>query len=97
MCVGTLLLDSCQLDCKKLTNWTISAAGRVKMQNPAEAGFCGGAVLVLCWCVRCCLCCLLVREGQCPGCQGLPSDTGANRRVLIASRDSRTSTRMVAT
>ncbi|MDR7025984.1 hypothetical protein J2X10_003548 [Pseudomonas peli] len=46
MCVGTLLLNSCQLDCKKLTNWTISAARRVKTQNPAEAGFCGGAVLV---------------------------------------------------
>jgi len=46
MCVGTLLLNSCQLDCKKLTNWTISTARRVKTQNPAEAGFCGGAVLV---------------------------------------------------
>lgn len=46
MCVGTLLLNSCLLDCKKLTNWTISAARRVKTQNPAEAGFCGGAVLV---------------------------------------------------
>jgi len=41
-----LLLNSCQLDCKKLTNWTISAARRVKTQNPAEAGFCGSAVLV---------------------------------------------------
>jgi hypothetical protein len=25
MCVDTLLLNSCRLDCKKLTNWTISA------------------------------------------------------------------------
>jgi len=46
MGVGTLWLNSCQLDCKKLTNWTISAARHVKPQNPAEAGFCGGAVLV---------------------------------------------------
>jgi len=46
MCVGTLLLNSCQLDCKKLTNWTISAARRVKTQNPAGAGFCAGALLV---------------------------------------------------
>jgi len=46
MGVGTLLLNSCQFDCKKLTNWTISAAHRVKTQNPAVAGFYGGAVLV---------------------------------------------------
>lgn len=44
--MGTLLLNSCQLDCKKLTNWTISTARRAKTQNPAEAGFCAGAVLV---------------------------------------------------
>jgi len=46
MCVGTLLLNSCRLNCKKLTNWTISAARRAKTQNPAVAGFCVGAVLV---------------------------------------------------
>lgn len=46
MCVGTFLLNSCLFDCKKLTNWTISAVRRVKPQNPAVAGFCGGAVLV---------------------------------------------------
>jgi hypothetical protein len=46
LCVGTLLLNSCQLNCKKLTNWTISAARRANTQNPAGAGFCGGAVLV---------------------------------------------------
>jgi|GEM_PF-1914568 len=37
------------------------------------------------------------KEPQCPGCQGCPSDTGAYNRVRIASRDSSTSTRMVAT
>jgi hypothetical protein len=46
VCVGYGLLNSCRLNCKKLTNWTISALRRAGTQNPAGAGFCGGAVLV---------------------------------------------------
>ena len=34
---------------------------------------------------------------QCPACQGCPNETGAYNLVLSASRDSRTSTMMVAT
>jgi hypothetical protein len=41
-----LWLNSCRLNCKKLTNWTISAPRRTKTQNPAAAGFLGGSVLV---------------------------------------------------
>jgi hypothetical protein len=46
MGVGTVWLNSCQLNCKKLTKWTISAAPRAKAQNPAGAGFCVGSALV---------------------------------------------------